>query len=67
MILAKTAIIKQLVFTKTRKFDKNDVFQGIFQAQFEIDGFKSKSRFGQALAALGDINQDGFGGNTIEI
>jgi hypothetical protein len=37
-------------------------FQGKFEESYVIDGFKSRSRFGQALASLGDINQDGYGG-----
>jgi integrin alpha 8 len=36
-------------------------FQGKFEESYVIDGFKSRSRFGQALASLGDINQDGYG------
>ncbi|EFA09341.2 Integrin alpha-PS2-like Protein [Tribolium castaneum] len=35
--------------------------RGRFVANYVIDGFNSKSRFGQAVASLGDINQDGFG------
>jgi uncharacterized protein YcgL (UPF0745 family) len=35
--------------------------KGKFEESYVIDGFKSRSRFGQALASLGDINQDGYG------
>lgn len=39
----------------------NQGTRGAFTASYVIDGFKSKSRFGHALGALGDINQDGYG------
>ncbi|XP_044753643.1 integrin alpha-PS2 isoform X2 [Coccinella septempunctata] len=36
-------------------------FRGTFSSSYVIEGFQSKSRFGHALAGLGDINQDGYG------
>ncbi|KAJ3657596.1 hypothetical protein Zmor_009384 [Zophobas morio] len=64
-------IVGSPMYTVQNNKDKYDVGRvyviyhqsekGKFMANYIIDGFNSKSRFGQALASLGDINQDGFG------
>ncbi|RZC36150.1 integrin alpha-PS2 [Asbolus verrucosus] len=41
-------------------YHSNNTVRGTFMVNDTIDGFNSRSRFGQALAALGDINQDGY-------
>lgn len=45
------------VFIRDKKA-KGFVFKNI-----QINGFKSRSRFGNTLANLGDTNDDGFNGN----
>jgi hypothetical protein len=33
-------------------------------SKFVLNGFKAKSRFGTTLAKIGDVNDDGFNGNS---
>ena len=44
--------------------DKNSRLQHNFKRFDFLDGTQSKSRFGLALTSLGDINWDGFQGES---
>ena len=46
---------------EVRGFNRR-VLQNGFEIKTRIDGVKSRSRFGAAIASLGDINKDGYQG-----
>lgn len=43
-------------------FIRDKASKGFVFKQITLNGFKSRSRFGNTLAKLGDVNDDGFNG-----
>lgn len=62
-IMYQGKFVSALKFTKNFKnlFLESNPFQNKFKELETREGTRSRSRFGLSLAALGDINQDGYG------